>query len=364
MTSSRWLPFEEAREFARRLNLKDKREWERYRSGGARPKGVPSDPHKIYRRSNQWISWRDWLGTEKLLPFDKARTVARGLEIYSRKKWSLYCTSGNKPSNIPSDPHRIYKKMGEWVSWEDWLGKKSWLPFEEARNFARGLGLKSRMEWEKYRSIHRPNNIPSDPHKFYGRTNEWVSWNDWLGIPQWTFETAREFVSKLGMTTIEEWRNYAKSGAIPKNMPKNPVKTYRHSGWTNWKDWLGIVEPNVGEFLPFIQARRFVRNLKLKTTAEWWVYSRSGDRPDNIPHSPHFVYRTHGWISFVDWLGNGRRPVNSKFISYNEFVERIRQEKLRGRPLGKQVEFFAWVRSDDYPSDMPSSPADYYSRNK
>src|SRR5208337_1044543 len=55
-------------------------------------------------------------------------------------------------------------------------------------------------------------------------------------------------------------------------------------------------------FLPFKEAREFVRGLGLKSHPEWRAYSRSGNRPDNIPAKPQTVYASEfsGW---ADWLG-------------------------------------------------------------
>ena len=59
-----WRPFEEARGFARSLQLKNTREWEEYRNSGKKPDDIPSHPNVIYK--NDWISWPDWLGYEEL----------------------------------------------------------------------------------------------------------------------------------------------------------------------------------------------------------------------------------------------------------------------------------------------------------
>ena len=59
-----WRPFEEAREFARSLNLRGKEEWEEYSKSGERPDDIPSHPNVIYK--NDWVSWPDWLGYEEL----------------------------------------------------------------------------------------------------------------------------------------------------------------------------------------------------------------------------------------------------------------------------------------------------------
>ena len=60
-----WRPFEEAREFARSLNLKCSTEWKQYRKFGKdgipRPDNIPSNPEKAYKNDG-WKGMIDWLG--------------------------------------------------------------------------------------------------------------------------------------------------------------------------------------------------------------------------------------------------------------------------------------------------------------
>jgi hypothetical protein len=85
---------------------------------------------------------------------------------------------------MPSKPNIVYKGAG-WVSWMDWLGvgRGRWRSFEEARRFARGLGLKSFAEWREYcKSGEKPYDIPAYPNEVYAvPSGEWRSWGDWLG---------------------------------------------------------------------------------------------------------------------------------------------------------------------------------------
>jgi hypothetical protein len=57
---------------------------------------------------------------------------------------------------------------------------RNWRPFEEAREYARGLGLKNWHEWQAWaKSGKRPKDIPSNPREIYG-VKGWVSHGDWL----------------------------------------------------------------------------------------------------------------------------------------------------------------------------------------
>ena len=112
------------------------------------------------------------------LPFEASRDYARSLNLTIVRKWYALSKAGNLPANIPTNPDKIYRNRG-WTNWEDFLGK-GFLPFEEARAFARGLGLKNDKEWREWRKLNRSSNIPTHPDRDY-RGHEWKGCGDFLG---------------------------------------------------------------------------------------------------------------------------------------------------------------------------------------
>ncbi len=174
-----------------------------------------------------------------------------------------------KPNNIPSSPNNIYKNNG-WIDFGDWLGTgrkrkgnnsdedKTWLPYEEAREFIHTLKLEGEAEWKKY--------------------------------------------------IKDELSNLPKK---PDNIPNSPLFVYKDDGWLGMNNWLGnnkTVKTKVQNALPFKEAREFVRSLKLKNTYEWEDYKKGKLEylepiPDNIPKSPNVFYKNDGWIGMRNWLG-------------------------------------------------------------
>ena len=57
----------------------------------------------------------------KFRPFNEARDYARSLNLPGKEYWFDYLKNNKLPSNIPTDPSRSYKDKG-WISWGDWLG--------------------------------------------------------------------------------------------------------------------------------------------------------------------------------------------------------------------------------------------------
>ena len=118
------------------------------------------------------------------------------------------------------------------------------------------------------------------------------------------FAAARAIVRRLQLKSYREWAVWSKAGERPSNIPSNPGKAYRDDGWISWPDWLGYEGPATsGSMLSFLAARAIVREFKLKGQKEWQAWSKSGQRPSNIPSNPYTAYRNDGWISYSDWLG-------------------------------------------------------------
>jgi len=188
---------------------------------------------------------------KQFLPFNKAREFAHKLNLKKEDDWNTYSKSGNKPDNIPAYPREVYQK--EWKGMPDFLGNnrianqnRKFKSFEEARKFVRKLKLKTQREWNAYsKSGNRPDNIPSLPRRTYEK--EWAGWGDWLGTgtvaPQlkeyWSYEKARNYVLKLGLKSKEDWNTYTKSGKLPKEIPADPREVYKEKGWNSWGNWLG-----------------------------------------------------------------------------------------------------------------------------
>jgi hypothetical protein len=125
-----YLPFEKAKEYVRKLNIKDFCGWQKYCKSGLKPDSIPSTPSIIYKDKG-WYSLGDWLGTgristqkREMLPYEKAKEYVLTLKIKNYEGWKKYCKSGLKPNNIPANPNSVYKDKG-WSGIKDWLGTKN-----------------------------------------------------------------------------------------------------------------------------------------------------------------------------------------------------------------------------------------------
>ena len=199
-----------------------------------------------------WPAGCEGNAASRFLPFKDALLHARSLKLKGKNEWCAWTTSGNRPPNVPSNPGATYKHEG-WQGYGHWLstgnlvgGKLDFLPFKKALLQARSLKLK-------------------------GQT---------------------------------EWKDWAKTGVRPANMPSRPDQFYQHDGWQGYGHWLGTGNDSGGqrlEFMPFKKALVYARCLKLKSVKEWAAWRKSGARPDNVPSNPHKTYRHVGWQGYGHW---------------------------------------------------------------
>jgi hypothetical protein len=180
--------------------------------------------------------------------------------------------------------------------------KKDYLPYELVKSLVRELGLTSKEAYGAWWRRERPNGVPSDPRKVYSRNNEWKSFPDFLG--------AR------------------------------------------------TIAPQNREYRDFESACEYVRQQGFQGVAAWKKFTRSGQKPDNIPANPDIVYKDKGWKGYPDFLGNGRTaPKEFKFLSYDGSKEYVQKLGLRN-----QADWRAWAKSPERPKEIPADPQGVYKK--
>lgn len=400
-----WRSFEGARDFARELKLTSRAQWNAFCRGempekGNLPSDIPTNSRQTYSHEG-WAGWGDWLGTglianirRKYLPFHEARDFARKIRLSRGADWVQFCRgempeNGVLPPNIPAKPDRVFADEG-WVSWGDWLGteavatfRRKYRPYKDARAFVHALGLKNVAEWRKFSKGLMPAkgilpaDIPNDPNGAYA-CNGWVGMGDWLGkkavasfLRQYRpFREARVFASSLGLKSSAEWHKFCRGqmpekGSLPSDIPAFPNgRAYADNGWAGWGDWLGTgVIANIRrKFRPFTEARDFARSLDLKNGAEWKNFSKGnlpekGTFPSDIPINPAVTYADKGWIGMGDWLGTGRiAPSQRRYRAFEEARTFARSLNLKSRAGWEEFCKGNSTEIGTLPSDVPAIP--------
>lgn len=337
--------FIQARSYARSLKLESLGAWRTWSASGARPLDIPSEPQNSYKHKG-WVDWSDWLGAKILTknkiwqPFSVARAYVHTLKLSNGNAWSDWIKSNERLADIPSNPQRVYKEKG-WLDWYDWLGTE-WLSFEEARSYVRSLKLKDQDEYNAWsKSVARPTNIPSDPLRVYG-SQGWAGWGDFIGNENiktygknfCSFEEARAYARSLQLSGRTEWEKLSKSGTRPSDIPVAASQAYKNKGWLGWADFLGTENIQSGQqfFQSFFEARAYVRSLKLSGNEEWRRWSKSGAKPSNIPSNPDKTYKSKGWLGWGDFLGSFSTWNKNSILSFVRSIEPV-LSKLEAKEL-------------------------------
>jgi superfamily II DNA or RNA helicase len=186
-------------------------------------------------------------------------------------------------------------------------------------------------------------------------------WNKLAKLSWRPFNEAREYVRSLELTSQTEWKLYCKSGEKSDDIPANPNRTYSEVGWVNWGDWLGsgTVANRYRKFKRFRDARNFAHQLALKSQNEWFAYSKSGNKPDDIPGIPSRIYKDKGWISWGDWLGTWSiSPRGDYYGRYRSYTEA--RKFARSLQLGSSTEWKKYCYTGQKPDDIPAAPDGTY----
>jgi hypothetical protein len=273
---------------------------------------IPLFPSQAYENKG-WENWGKFLGTDKVADhlklyksFEEARIFVRNLGLKSANEWLAYCKAGLKPDDIPSNVQNTYKNKG-WNGIEDFLGLNfNYLTFIEAKVYVQKLKFKNSHEWRRFcTSGNKPKNIPSDIAKVY-KNEGWKGMQDFLG-PRDKFidyEIAKKIIEKFYIKSKREWDNFCKSGKKPDDIPYAVEKVYENNGWISWGEFLGTgkVADKEKRYRTFIEVKKFVHNLNLRTQAEWKAFAKTDKKPLDIPSKVERTFASE-WISWPDFLG-------------------------------------------------------------
>lgn len=244
------------------------------------------------------------------------------------------------------------------------LAKLSWMPFEEAREFARETGIKSSSEYKKIcTSKNKPIDLPSHPFIVYKMAG-WKNWGEFLGTGYVhkkefvSYKDAKIFIKKLKLKSNNDWRRFLKTEDKPDFIPSAPENTYKNSGWNGWGDFLGTENTATQKlvYLPYEDAKKHIQNLNLKSSQEWRIYCKSGEKPFNIPGNPNITYQNTGWISFTEFLGNtGKSRSKRKTLLFLEAKKFAIQMNVRSKDDWKKLS-----KQSNFPKEMPKSLVKVY----
>jgi superfamily II DNA or RNA helicase len=160
---------------------------------------------------------------------------------------------------------------------------------------------------------------------------ELKTWSRLAKLSWRPFDEAKLFVHSLSLKNENDWRKYIKSGDLPADIPKSPNAVYQE--WRGMGDFLGTgnVAPTDREFLTFDEAKKIVRDFKIKNQRELKEFIKSKNCPAGFPSNPNSTYKNH-WKGLGDFLGtNTISPQDMVFYSYEEAKRYVIKNKIRNK---------------------------------
>jgi len=139
------------------------------------------------------------------------------------------------------------------------LFNKALVPYADAVMMVRRAGISNIPQYKKWYDKEQPLYLPKHPNAHYGRLGQWESWNHFLGTtnsfektlarkkgekityrPFWeAVRYAQQMAKEFNLTTQKEWEGFCEEYDVPRDIPKRPHHKYSEFVGSGWKVWLG-----------------------------------------------------------------------------------------------------------------------------
>lgn len=202
-----------------------------------------------------------------------------------------------------------------------YITRKDFLSYEEAVEYLRGK-FNSSAEYQQWSTQNDfPHFLPKHPMDAYP---EWKNWGSFLGQSLRTYNTVsyedcKKFAKEHGIKSGEQWKKLNK----PFNIPKSPDIFYKKE-WVSWLDFLDKI------FLPWEDAKEFLRDKEIKTRREYMDYLNNSG-VTFLAKAPNQFYKE--WTFWGDYLSSTTQQRSKQKFTYEEAKEYI--AAVNGKSGGK-----------------------------
>ena len=173
-----------------------------------------------------------------------------------------------------------------------------------------------------------------------------------------SFKDARKFVQSLKIKSIKEYRQYWKIHCIPDDLPKSPHAVYKDE-WTNWGDFLGT--GRIADMYKKFRSYEDARKYvqSLKIKKyKDWVEYRKRNNKPNDIPSNFPRAYKEEWTNWGDFLGTGRIASFNKKFRSYEDAKKF----AISHNIKSGLEWNRLCKSGNKPQDIPSSPDKTYEK--
>ena len=122
----KYLNYKKTKKYVQTLKIKNQKDWKIFTNSKKFPDNIPKAPWLFYKKEFEGLSLflgGKNLRGKNFSKFNEARKYARSLNLQNKLAWYAHFKSPKFNKKIPYTVERTYKK--EWKGWPDFLGKKS-----------------------------------------------------------------------------------------------------------------------------------------------------------------------------------------------------------------------------------------------
>lgn len=170
---------------------------------------------------------------QSFLDYISAKNLVLEAGIENLVQYRAWRAENNLLDVLPADPTKFYdplkfssNPLGQFLKSNRVHGRRSeLLTYEEARSVVVANGIRTIMEYRKFRKENERFELPSNPDKYYE-----AQWKESGGARVFfnkfiTFEVAQRLVQDAGIKNLKEFRQWRKDGNRV-FIPADPTKTY------------------------------------------------------------------------------------------------------------------------------------------
>ena len=175
-------------------------------------------------------------------------------------------------------------------------------------------------------------------------------------MEQKTFKESRDCVHELKIKNQREWKIYCKGNNQMNGVPKSPEVVYKNNGWVSWGDWLNNGKIHTKKFLSYEDCQK--ECLKENITGKEKYKTWVSNNPEkNCPYNPDRVFKDK-WVSWGTFLQTGKIPDIQKNKNYLAYSEA--KEYIKKFNIKTEDEYNKWAKSSERPEYIPLQPRKSY----
>lgn len=182
------------------------------------------------------------------------------------------------------------------------------------------------------------------------------AWNRFSKLGRRPFEQAREWARGLGITSVQ-WRDFAKTNKKPPDIPASPDSAYGKE-WTDWRDFLGAVSEK-DDLKRFV--KEYKENIRLDSNNPFPKdnhVTSSGYKLGNKIRGLMLSYSRNSlekWKkdfideelvkkNLFDWRGRNNFIWNASYAAYTDYKNRTGKEMPPAKFVYKKYTIGEWAR--------------------